>query len=62
MPDGKPAGVACIHLTADRRCGIFGLPQRPRVCAQFMADQDVCGSSADEAVQILTWWEQATAS
>ncbi|PRB82275.1 YkgJ family cysteine cluster protein [Pseudomonas sp. MYb185] len=61
MPGGKPAGVACIHLTSDRRCGIFHSPQRPRVCAEFMADEEVCGGSAEEAVRILSWWEQATA-
>jgi len=61
MPYGKPAGVACIHLTAERRCAIFGLPERPQVCAAFMADEQVCGSSTEEALQILGWWEQATA-
>lgn len=61
MPNGKPAGVACIQLTAERRCAIFGMPERPRVCAGFMADEDVCGRNSEEAVQILTWWEQATA-
>ena len=61
MPNGKPAGVACIHLTADKRCAIFGLPARPRVCSAFLADEQVCGSSAEEALQILGWWEQATA-
>lgn len=62
MPSGKPAGVACIHLTADKRCAIFGSPGRPRVCADFMADEEVCGASGEEAVRILSWWEQATAS
>ncbi len=61
MPQGKPAGVACIHLTAERRCGIFHSPMRPRVCADFMADEQVCGNDAEEALQILAWWEQATA-
>ena len=61
MPNGKPAGVACNHLTAERRCAIFGLPERPQVCAAFMADEQVCGSSAEEALQTLGWWEQATA-
>ncbi|NLC02512.1 MAG: YkgJ family cysteine cluster protein [Pseudomonas formosensis] len=61
MPDGKPAGVVCVQLTADRRCAIFGLPERPGVCAGFMAEREVCGDSAEEAVRILGWWEQATA-
>ncbi|HEX2642113.1 MAG TPA: YkgJ family cysteine cluster protein, partial [Thermoanaerobaculia bacterium] len=29
MPDGKPAGVRCVQLTADNLCLIFGLPERP---------------------------------
>lgn len=61
MPNGKPAGVVCVHLTTERRCDIFGSPDRPPVCAGFMAEQQVCGGSAEEALQILTWWEQATA-
>lgn len=61
MPQGKPAGVACIHLAPDRRCRIFHSSERPAVCAAFMADEQVCGNSGEEALQILTWWEQATA-
>src|SRR5688572_22135576 len=33
MPNGKPAGVRCIHLTSDLRCALFGQPERPRVCS-----------------------------
>lgn len=61
MPQGKPAGVACIHLTADKRCALFGKPERPAVCSRFMADPEVCGDSAEQAIEILSWWEQATA-
>lgn len=61
MPNGKPAGVACVHLTPERRCAIFDSPLRPKVCEQFMANVEVCGTSAEQALQILTWWEQATA-
>lgn len=61
MPNGKPAGVRCVQLTEDQRCAIFGSPLRPSVCSQFMADAEVCGTSAHQALQILTWWEQATA-
>lgn len=32
MPEGKPAGVPCPQLTAERRCGLFGRPERPDVC------------------------------
>ena len=54
MPDGKPAGVACIHLTSDFRCRIFGDPDRPGVCEKFKADHVVCGTSRHEALILLT--------
>jgi hypothetical protein len=41
-------------------CGIFGQPERPLVCSQFVADPEVCGGSSEEAIRILGWWEQAT--
>lgn len=54
MPDGKPAGVPCVHLTGDNRCAIFHSPERPRVCAGFQAEKLVCGNSRDEALKILS--------
>lgn len=54
MPDGKPAGVRCIHLTEDNRCSIFGSPDRPAVCSQFKAEPCVCGNSREEALKILS--------
>jgi uncharacterized protein len=53
MPGGKPAGVRCIHLTEDFRCGIFTRADRPKVCDDFMAEELVCGTSRDEALKIL---------
>jgi len=61
MPNGKPAGVRCVHLADDLRCGIFHDPRRPAVCAAFKAEPESCGSHRDEALQILGWWEQQTA-
>jgi Fe-S-cluster containining protein len=58
MENGKPAGVRCIHLTDDYRCDIFDSPDRPGVCAGFMAEPDFCGSSREEAMKILTMLEQ----
>ena len=29
MPEGKPAGVRCVHLDEQNRCAIFGRPERP---------------------------------
>lgn len=62
MPGGKPAGVRCIHLTDDCRCAIFNLPGRPKVCADFQAEELVCGSSRDEALSILSELENQTRS
>ncbi|WP_028241818.1 YkgJ family cysteine cluster protein [Stutzerimonas azotifigens] len=60
MPGGKPAGVRCIHLTAHQLCALFGLPERPAVCSAFRADPEVCGDSADAAIRLLGWLEEAT--
>ena len=51
MPEGKPAGVRCIHLQADFSCGIY--EQRPGVCRDFQAEKAVCGNNRDEAIAIL---------
>jgi len=53
MPDGKPAGVRCIHLLDDYKCAIFGSPDRPKVCSDFKAEEEVCGKSREEAMRIL---------
>jgi hypothetical protein len=53
MPEGKPPGVACVHLQDDYSCGIFDSPDRPKVCADFKAEKIVCGATRDEALQIL---------
>ena len=57
MPAGKPAGVACIHLTKDFLCGIFGRADRPEVCKSFMAEKIICGENRDEALIILSGLE-----
>ena len=61
MPFGKPAGQRCVQLSLDNLCALFGLPERPAVCAAFNADPEVCGDSDQDAVRILGWWEQMTA-
>jgi len=60
MEDGKPAGVRCIQLSEDNYCRIFGSDQRPAVCSSLRPNIEMCGSSAGEAMQQLTGWEQAT--
>jgi hypothetical protein len=54
MPEGKPAGVKCKHLTSDYRCALWGKPERPDVCNAFRAEPDFCGSDRNEAMSILT--------
>lgn len=61
MPEGKPAGVPCVQLTADRRCKLFGRPERPAVCVAFVAAEDICGSTDAEAFERLTLLERSTA-
>lgn len=60
MPGGKPAGVRCIHLTDDLRCGLWGQPERPAVCGRFQAAADHCGADRDEALLLLRALEEAT--
>ena len=61
MPDGKPAGVRCIHLAADFRCELFGDPSRPAVCSSLRAMVEMCGTSGAEALDYLERLERITA-
>lgn len=54
MPNGKPAGVRCLHLTHDFRCAIFHSPDRPKVCGGFKAEPLFCGNNQSEALAILS--------
>lgn len=60
MPLGKPAGTACVQLDHDYRCKLFGRPERPDVCRQFLAEESLCGSDRETALQNLRWLEQAS--
>lgn len=53
MPRGKPAGVRCVHLDDAMRCRLFGDPRRPAACAQFQAEESVCGRDRAEALDRL---------
>ncbi len=61
MPNGKPAGVQCVQLSADNRCLLFYDPRRPIVCAQFQASEENCGVSQAQALRRLTELEAASA-
>jgi Fe-S-cluster containining protein len=60
MPDGKPAGVRCVQLTADNRCQIFGQPERPEVCNRLRPSEEMCGQNAGEAFAYLIELERLT--
>ncbi|MDA0892805.1 MAG: YkgJ family cysteine cluster protein [Proteobacteria bacterium] len=61
MPRGKPAGVACVHLTAEAACALFNDLRRPAVCANFKPDVMVCGQTREEALHLLQTLEVRTA-
>lgn len=61
MPDGKPAGVRCVQLTADNRCRLFGRPERPAICGSLQPSPDMCGSRDADAFAYLAELERLTA-
>jgi hypothetical protein len=58
---GKAAGVPCVQLTADMRCALFGLPQRPAVCKSLRPSAEMCGETRADAIAWLTALDRATA-
>ncbi len=61
MPEGKPAGVRCAHLTTENLCELFGLPTRPAVCVSLKPQPEMCGTDATDALVRLTLLETQTA-
>lgn len=53
MPEGKPAGAPCIHLTQDYLCALYRSPFRLEVCNNFTPDKLICGKNRKEAMDIL---------
>ncbi|HEU4615148.1 MAG TPA: hypothetical protein VFS15_23810 [Kofleriaceae bacterium] len=60
LPEGKPAGVVCPHLTEDVRCRLFGKPERPPTCVGLRPQPEMCGASRDQAMATLLSWESLT--
>lgn len=60
LPEGKPAGVVCPHLTEDVRCRLFGKPERPSTCVGLRPQPEMCGASRDDAMATLLSWESLT--
>ena len=61
MPEGKPAGVPCIHLDSGMRCRLFGKPERPGVCGSLRPSAEMCGNCREEAMAYLEDLEKKTA-
>lgn len=61
MPDGKPAGIRCLHLCDNGLCALFDSPERPAVCAAFQAEELVCGASREEAFALIAELERFSA-
>ncbi|MHC4261071.1 MAG: YkgJ family cysteine cluster protein [Planctomycetota bacterium] len=58
MPSGKPAGTPCVHLDHDGHCRLWGEPSFPRVCRDFPAAREHCGSTREEAIERLAELER----
>ena len=61
MPEGKPAGVACVQLDQAWRCKLFGQPERPAVCVSLRPSAEMCGSSRSHAMAWLQRLDVLTA-
>ena len=60
MPNGKKAGERCIQLDEGNLCKLFGDERRPKVCSDFSATLDVCGTSNAHALALITELEEST--
>lgn len=60
MPNGKPAGVRCVHLDNRNRCALWGKPERPKICGDFSPSEDFCGGDREEALVLIGELERST--
>jgi hypothetical protein len=60
MPLGKPAGIRCVQLSSENLCLLYLDPSRPAVCDSLRADVEICGSTREEALVLLSTLEAAT--
>lgn len=49
-----------MQLTTDNRCKLFGLAERPAFCVGLRPSEEMCGKTAEEALQWLTRLESLT--
>ena len=60
MPEGKPAGVRCIHLSEKGYCLIHDRQEYPQVCHNLSPSREMCGDSFEEAMRYLSELEAKT--
>jgi len=60
LPDGKPAGQPCPHLTASFLCSLYDSQLRPQVCRDLQPLPQMCGLDREEALAYLTELERLT--
>ena len=60
LPMGKKAGEKCPHLSPDKLCLIYGNKDRPAVCNNLRASEEMCGTNFAHAISYLNWLEQIT--
>ena len=60
MPEGKPAGVPCVHLGVDRGCDLYEDARRPELCDAFEAQPTYCGNNTEQAFARLAELELQT--
>jgi uncharacterized protein len=60
MPNGKPAGVACVQLDEQFQCKLFGKPERPAFCAGLQPSVEMCGETREQAMMWIARLEVLT--
>jgi hypothetical protein len=60
LPEGKPAGLRCPHLTDAMRCALWGDPRRPAVCGGLRPQTEMCGETREQALHYLVVLEART--
>ena len=53
LPGGKPAGMSCPHLSAEKVCVLHDNSFYPQVCRNLAASREMCGSSFEDALDYL---------
>ena len=60
MPEGKPAGVPCVHLGTGMVCDLYSDERRPALCEAFVPQPAYCGNNREQALARLAELEVLT--